>query len=57
MYIKLIDYTGSLQDGEVLLMSHDEFVNGGKNIEGVPVTVTPDGNEPVEIEENEIIGG
>ena len=34
-------------------MSHDEFVSGGKDIIGVPVCITPDGNEPVEQEEFE----
>ena len=54
MYIKLTDYTGTLQDGDALLMSHDEFVSGGKNITGVPVSVTPDGSEPVETEMEEL---
>lgn len=47
MYIKYSNFTGTLAEGDVLLMSHDEFVNGGKDITGIPVCVTPDGEEPV----------
>ena len=47
MYIKYKDFTGQLNEGEVLLMSHDEFVQGGKDITGVPTAVTPDGEEPI----------
>ena len=39
-----------------LLMSHDEFVSGGKGIEGVPTAVTPDGEAPMEMEEITDIG-
>ena len=48
MYIKCKDYKGQLNEGEILLMSHDEFVQGGKDITGVPTAVTPDGEEPKE---------
>ena len=51
MYIKYKDYKGQLNEGEVLLMSHDEFVQGGKDIKGVPTAVTPDGEEPKDMEE------
>lgn len=52
MYIKFIDYNGQvLEEGDSVLMSHDEFVNGGKNLKGVPLTITPDGSEPVEMDE------
>jgi hypothetical protein len=30
-----------------LLMSGKEFANGGKDIKGIPVTITPDGEPPV----------
>ena len=50
MYIKLKDYNGTLKDGYILLMSHNEFVNGGKDILGVPICVTPNGEEPKEVE-------
>jgi len=52
MYIKYVDFKGSLNEDETLLMSHDEFVNGGKMIEGVPVAVTPYGEEPIEQDED-----
>ena len=38
-------------------MSHDEFINGGKDIENIPIAVTPDGSEPQEPEEDFLIGG
>ena len=50
MYIKLKDFTGKLNKEDVLLMSHDEFVEGGKEIIGIPVTVTSDGKDPVKVE-------
>lgn len=37
----------ALAKGEEVLMSHAEFVGGMKNIKGVPVTITPDGKQPV----------
>ena len=51
MYIKFTDYNGQLTDGDILLMSHDDFVNGGKLIMGVPICVTPDGDEPKEVDD------
>ena len=55
MYIKYKDIKDKTIDeikeqiGEnTLLMSGDEFNSGGKEIEGVPIAVTPDGEEPVE---------
>ena len=51
-YIKYSEFTGTLQDDEILLMSHDEFQAGGKEIKGIPVCITPDGSEPVETEIN-----
>ena len=47
MYIKFQDYTGTLQDGDVVLMSAEEFANGGKMLKDVPVAITPSGYEPV----------
>ena len=50
-YIKLTDYHGqALAVDEQVLMSHDEFDAGGKDLRGVPLAITPDGNEPVLIE-------
>jgi len=52
LYIKYADYGGqALADNDSVLMSLEEYRNGGKNLTGVPVTVTPDGNEPPETEE------
>ena len=38
----------------MILMSADEFVKGGKNIRGVPVCITPDGTEPKLVDDVEI---
>lgn len=53
MYIKFADYNNAtiLNSGDSVLMSLDEFENGGKNLIDVPVTITKDGNEPKEVEE------
>ena len=51
MYIKYKDYDGELKDGDTVLMSHQEFVDGGKDLMGVPVTITLTGEEPIETEE------
>lgn len=52
MYIKFKDYHGQKLDKEdSILMSHDEFINGGKELKGVALTITPDGNEPKEQDE------
>lgn len=48
MYIKYADYTGKLAKGDIVLMSAAEFANGGDKLTGVPVTITPDGKEPIE---------
>ena len=48
MFIKYADYTGKLAKGDIVLMSAAQFVNGGDKLTGVPVTITPDGKEPVE---------
>jgi len=53
VYIKYNDYNGQLQDGDMVLMSHYEFVNGGKEVIGVPVCITPDGNEPKEVSDGD----
>jgi hypothetical protein len=55
MYIKYPDYNGQLNEGNVVLMSLAEFENGGKDLKGVPIAVTPDGAEPIEVEEIESI--
>ena len=40
----------ALAKGEEILMSKSEFDAGMKNIKGVPVTITPDGLPPKEID-------
>ena len=35
----------------MIVMSHADFVNGGKYIKGVPVAITPDGSFPKPIDE------
>ena len=55
MYIKYVDYQPSMQlcDDDSVLMSLQEFLGGGKDLEDVPVTITPDGEPPVEKTEEE----
>ncbi len=55
MYIKYADYKPGMQLGEndSVLMSLQEFLDGGKDLEDVPVTITPDGEPPVEETEEE----
>ena len=55
MYIKYADYQPSMQLGEndSVLMSLQEFLDGGKDLEDVPVTITPDGEPPAEETEEE----
>jgi len=49
MYIKYKDYNGQEVDkDDSILMGHDEFVNGGKDLRGVPLTITKDGSEPLD---------
>ena len=48
MYIKYADYKGKLSKGDMVLMSAAEFANDGNKLTGVPVTITPDGKEPIE---------
>lgn len=51
MYIKYADYSGqALSDGDSVLMSLEEYRNGGKNLTGIPVTITRDGEEPADID-------
>jgi hypothetical protein len=50
-YVNLKDYSGKLAENEILLMSHDEFEEGGKEIMNIPICVTSNGNEPVLIDE------
>ena len=59
MYVKYKNYLdgAKLNEGDMILMSHDEFINGGKDIENIPIAVTPDGSEPQEPEEDFEIGG
>lgn len=55
MYIKYADYKPGMQLGEndSVLMSLQEFLDGGKDLEDVPVTITPDGEPPTEETEEE----
>lgn len=55
MYIKYADYQPDMQlgDDDSVLMSLQEFLSGGKDLEDVPVTITPDGEPPVEETEEE----
>ena len=55
MYIKYADYQPSMKlgDDDSVLMSLQEFLDGGKDLEDVPVTITPDGEPPVEEAEEE----
>ena len=55
MYIKYADYKPGMQLGEndSVLMSLQEFLGGGKDLEDVPVTITPDGEPPAEETEEE----
>ncbi len=55
MYIKYANYQPSMQlgDDDSVLMSLQEFLDGGKDLEDVPVTITPDGEPPVEETEEE----
>ena len=52
MYIKYADYQPDMQlgDDDSVLMSLQEFLDGGKDLEDVPVTITPDGEPPAEEE-------
>ena len=56
MYIKYADYQPDMQLGEndSVLMSLQEFLDGGKDLEDVPVTITPDGEPPAEETEEEL---
>lgn len=55
MYIKYADYQPDMQlgDDDSVLMSLQEFLDGGKDLEDVPVTITPDGEPPTEETEEE----
>ena len=55
MYIKYVDYKPGMQleENDSVLMSLKEFLNGGKDLEDVPVTITPDGEPPAEETEEE----
>ena len=57
MYIKYTDYQPDMQlgDDDSVLMSLQEFLSGGKDLEDVPVTITPDGNPPTDTEDEEEI--
>ena len=52
MYIKYKDYNGqALGVDDSILMSKAEFDSGGSELLNLPVTVTLDGNEPVQIDD------
>jgi len=42
-----------LGENDSVLMSLQEFLDGGKDLEDVPVTITPDGEPPTEETEEE----
>lgn len=56
MYIKYADYQPDMQlgDDDSVLMSLQEFLSGGKDLEDVPVTITPDGNPPADTDEDDV---
>ena len=56
MYIKYADYQPDMQlgDDDSVLMSLQEFLDGGKDLENVPVTITPDGEPPAEETEEKL---
>ena len=56
MYIKYADYQPDMQlgDDDSVLMSLQEFLRGGQDLEDVPVTITPDGEPPTEETEEEL---
>lgn len=55
MYIKYEDYQPDMQlgDDDSVLMSLQEFLDGGKDLEDVPVTITSDGNPPIDTDTDE----
>ena len=55
MYIKYADYQPDMQlgDDDSVLMSLQEFLDGGKDLEDVPVTITPDGEPPADTDDAE----
>lgn len=55
MYIKYADYKPGMQleENDSVLMSLQEFLDGGKDLEDVPVTITPNGEPPAEEMEEE----
>lgn len=59
MYIKYADYKPGMQleENDSVLMSLQEFLNGGKDLEDVPVTITPDGEPPTESTEDDTCEG
>ena len=56
MYIKYADYQPGMQlgDDDSVLMSLQEFLDGGKDLEDVPVTITPDGEPPADTDEDDV---
>ena len=55
MYIKYInnDTDYKLSKDDSVLMSRDEFMAGGKDLKNIAITVTPNGEEPPEVEFSE----
>ena len=54
-YIKYKDFKGKLEKDECLLIDANTYLALYKNsdaLNGIPVAITPDGEEPEEIEEN-----
>ena len=54
-YIKYKDFKGKLEKDECLLIDAENYLTLYKHsnvLKGIPVTITPDGEEPKIIEEN-----
>ena len=54
-YIKYKDFKGTLEKDECLLIDANTYLALYKNsdaLNGIPIAITPDGEEPKEIEEN-----
>ena len=54
-YIKYKDFKGALEKDECLLIDANTYLALYKNsdaLNGIPIAITPDGEEPKETEEN-----
>ena len=54
-YKKYKDFKGKLEEDEdMVIMSRDEFIGRGKQLKNVACCYTPFGEEPVELNEDEL---